>query len=700
MKRGHLGRAAAVVAAGLLAVIVFALPAHAIDAGTQLIVAVELHADGIDGISACQDKPFGEGVEDFGDSIAAALGLPLTDVAAHPGSECLSLLPHGTVTRPGPGGERIFRLDGGSLRSLADRAGYQEAFVVVCTPQLSSRTEVRTGNPPLEASGCDANGYAWNVLEPLDVDVAFRATAADLAGGLMSALSWWIALATLAGLAAVRGSTSRMVKSMPVAAGAAGVFAAAAAAYGWLFVATRSALIDALHVKAGLGTGGETALVSVGSSVAVLLALFTTRYAIRAAKRPAASAGASAPLLPGVPALPLRDVVAPYPGIVSRAGAGLLWAFVPGVSLAIAYLIFLVTPAALEIKIEGMLAVAITYAVLTPALAGATFPAVYNAQRMNQPTEAPLRDALRAAGSRVAEVWVSPVPPAAAPAGGAIMVAGRRAFVWHPLAAMPATELAGAIALRGAKRRPWAGAAGAVLVVVVMNTISIGSRVPAIVMTAAVAVVAMLGFTDRLERIRIRTADRTPESAEAHARGLLTAGRAHARLAAGGALGVLAVPMPGYAQSHWERTLRLTHRLGLQSGLSTVAVARIADEVVAADAQRTMPVLTEARGAASTTAPGVPASAAVAVLPATGTHAEDAKPMAPAKRAPAKKKAAPRKKAAAKRKSSPVKKAATRKKTVAKKKAAPPREAAAKRKAAKKSATRRAPAKRGRRPRS
>lgn len=651
MRLGLCAAAAAVVVATA------ASPAAAaIDAGSRLVVAVELHAGGNDAITACQDKPFGEGVEDFADSIAAALGLPLTQIAASPGRQCLALLPEGSVTRPGSKGERVFRVDGGSLRSLADRAGYAEAFLVVCTPRLTSRVDVRAGEQPLEASGCDANGYAWSLLEPLDVDVAYRATLMDLVGGLMSATSWWIALAVLAWLAALRGSRSGIVKRMPFAAGALGAFGAAAAAWGWMLVATRSSLLDALQVKANLGSPGQTAIVAGGAGIAALFAAFSTRHAIRAARRPQAVPAAAQPLLPGVPSLPLRDVVAPYPGIVGRAGAGLLWAFVPGVALMFAYLIFLVTPAALEIKIEGMLAVALAYALLTPALAGATYPAVFNAHRMEAESERDVRASLRETASRVHEVWVTPIPPAAAPAGGAIMIAGPRAFVWHPLAAMPAAELAGAIALRGSRRRTWAGAGGAALVTVVMNALSPGSGVPAVVMTGAVAIVAGLGFTDALERIRIHTATRSATLAEAHLRGALMAGRAHARLAAGGALGVVAVPMPGYAQAHWERTLRITHRIGLQAGLTTVDVARIADEVVAEDAHRAMPVLTDPAAAAAGATAAAPISTAVAVVPAT----EQSLPKRPPEKPAVKKQPAAKKTAVAEKKPAARKKAATR----------------------------------------
>ncbi|HEX9695429.1 MAG TPA: hypothetical protein VGB64_03845 [Actinomycetota bacterium] len=562
-----------------------AVPALAgIDAGGRLIVAIELRADTRDAVTVCQDQPFGEGVESFADTVAAALALPLTEATASPDSDCFALNLTGPMTTRGPHGERALRFDGGALSSVATQAGYAEAFLVVCTPNVTDRVEVRTGDDPIEAGGCDANGYAWPLLSPLDIDVAYRATGWDLAEGLLAAASWWIALATLMGLVVARSSRLGVLRRMPLLGGATGAIVAGAGAYGWVFVSSRSPLLDSLAMLAGIGGGGEVAIMTIGSAVAVTLTAFTARRVVRGAGRPA-PAEPSGPVLPGVPSLPLRDVVGPYAEQIRRAGAGLLWAFVPVLSFGVAYLIFLLTPAADEIKIEGMLATALAYAMLAPAFTAATLPAAYDARRLMRDEEAPLLDALRAAGSSVREIWRTPVPPAAAPAGGAALVAGRRAYVWEPLLALPADELAGGVALRGAKRRSWVAAFAGAAVVVVYGWVR-GSDVPAVVVFVPMALLTAIGFLDAIERIRVRSAARNSAAAGSRLRGLLILGRAHARLAAGAALGAVAMPMPGYAQAHWERTMRIAHRIGLDAGLSTVDVARIADEAIAADAAR------------------------------------------------------------------------------------------------------------------
>lgn len=642
------------VTVALAAAVASTLPASAsaIDAGGRLVVAIELHADRNDTVTACQDKPFGDGAEAFADTVAAALGLPLAGTSADPDDDCFGLNVSGPITTRGPGGERVWRFDAGALSSLAAQSGYAEAFLIVCTPDVTDRIEVRTGSQPIDASGCDANGYAWRLSEPLDVEIGYRATAGDLGAGLLAVASWWIALGTLMGLAVTGGARLALLRRMPLLGGAAAALIAGAAAYGWIFVASRSPLIDSMTMLAGLAGNGEVAILAGGSVLALALTALTTRRIVRGARRPRA-VEANGPVLPGVPALPLRDVVGPYASQIRRAGPALLWAFVPAASFLFAYLIFLATPASVEIKVEGMLATAVAYALLVPAMSGATLPAVYDARRLAPGDEKPVLDALRAIGSSVREVWRAPVPPAGAPVGGAAVVLGRRAFVWEPLLAMPSAELAAGIALRGAKRRAWHGAIAAAALVVVMYGWVAGGDVPTLVVLAPMALLTAIGFIDVLERIRVRSAARNPARIDQRLRGVLAVGRAHARLASGAALGLVAAAMPGYAQAHWERTLRIAHRIGVSAGLSTVEIARIADEVVAIDA---------ARG------PAAP------------------EPAAPEPPAPVPSQRAPRP-AAAKKKAAPAKK-----KTAAK--------TTAKRAPAKKTATRRAPAKRGRQPRS
>lgn len=644
----------------------------AIDAGGRLIVAIELQALRDDAVTVCQDKPFGEGVDVFADTIAAALGLPLTEASASPSADCFGLNLTGPLTTRGPRGERVLRLDGGALSSVAAEAGYPEAFVVVCTPNVTDRIDVRTGDAPTQAAGCDANGYAWSLTEPLDVEIGYRATATDLAGGLAAAASWWIAIATALGIAVTRRARLGLLRRLPLLGGAAGALFAGAAAYGWVFVASRSPLIDALAMLAGVGAGGEVAILAGGAALALALTAITARRIVRGANR-LVSVEAAGPALPGVPSLPLRDVVGPYAERIHRASPSLLWAFLPAASLTIAYLIFLATPAAVEIKVEGMLAAAVAYALLVPAMSAATLPAIYDARRLDSEREGPVLDSLREIGMRAGEVWRTPVPPAAAPVGGAVLITGRRVYVWEPLFSLAPHELAAGVALRGAKRRAWLGAfVGAALVVLLYGSTP-GGDVPTLVILAPMILLVAIGLADVVERIRIRSAARNPATVESSLRGLLSIGRAHARLASGAGLGLLAFPMPGYGQAHWERTLRMSHRIGLDAGLSTVDVARIADEVVAADA---------ARGPIAP--PPAPAPAPVMVPEPEA---------APAPRAPARARPAAKKKPSSATK--PAKKAAPAKRKPAGKPAAK-KPASAKKKAA---ATRRAPAKPARRPR-
>ncbi|HVL91002.1 MAG TPA: hypothetical protein VM841_12285, partial [Actinomycetota bacterium] len=264
----------AVVAAMLAAVvggIAAPAPASSIDAGGRLVVAVELKAMRGDAVTVCQDQPFGEGVETFADTVAAAFGLPLTGVNASPSSDCFALNLTGPLTTRGPGGARILRFDAGALSSIASEAGFGEAFLVVCTPNVTDRIQVLTGDRPARASGCDAKGYAWSLADPLEIEVAFRATGADLAEGLLAAAAWWIAFATLLGIAVVRRAQLGLLRRMPLLGGAAGALVAGAAAYGWIFVASRSPLVDALAMLAGLGSAGEVALLASGSALALAL---------------------------------------------------------------------------------------------------------------------------------------------------------------------------------------------------------------------------------------------------------------------------------------------------------------------------------------------------------------------------------------------------------------------------------------------
>lgn len=553
-------------------------PAAAIEPGQALVVAFHVRASLRDAVTVCQEQPL-DPIEaaSLGEKIAAAISLPGTDTFHKRDEPCLELRFGGPVTTRGSRMERTLRIDAAPLIELGRQLEYRDIFIVVCTPRLTDRITVRRGDAPEAAAGCETGGYRWRAGDALDVDVGVRATGSDLARGVLATASWWLALLTTVSIAAGwfgKRYHWRLLRRYPALGSGLLTLLGVAAAFGWHVIAYQSGLVHTLQFLADVGVAGEVAIVAIP-------ALLSGLSIVAAGMHVSHDAARVFPLYPEQ-ALIDSEAVPAYISMGRRAPRALMWAYAPAMAFALSFIVLWTAPANIEIKVEGMLAASIAFAIAVRVFTAGVLPAIFGAERLPRPLEEAITEDARAAGVRVSQVWSSPVPPAALPLGGAILLAGRRAIVWEPLTGLPPTQLAGGIALRGTRTRGWPLALGgsglALLTIFVTRT---GAVVPTLIVVAAVGGMCALAFIDALERIRVRTAARSGTRAEDHIRGLLAAARAHARLAAGGALTPAEVVLPGLALSTWERAIRLARRIAADAGLEPQAVDRLTHEVVA-----------------------------------------------------------------------------------------------------------------------
>ncbi len=570
-----------------IALAVVAVPARGeIKQGQQLVVAVHLRVAGNDAVTACQNEPLGKDARPFADGITTALGLTSPSLRSSPNDACVELTERGHLSSPRLRNERTFRLDAAALRTFAQTVGYRDAFLIVCTPLLSQSVHVTQGPKASPAEGCRFGGFGWSVMDPLDVEVRFRATGGDLGRGLLAATSWWVALLTLAIMASLiwgrryhwRGLRARPWLAWIVAGTAGGL-----AAYGWSQVAYQSHLVHSLQLLSGIGIPGEALLIAVPAFFSTtVVGLAAIRVGREAARIFPAGGEAIIPdpahAQPGSP-----DGVLPYWPAVPRT-KGTWWAGIPSLALIAALFIFGLTPRSPEIRIEGMLAAAIAYAFMIPVFASGLLPYAFAARRMEPEREQHIVEALRSMGSRAREVWIASLPPATFPVGGALLRAGRRVLVWEPLTAIGDEELAGAIALRSARKRGWPLALGASmssLLLLIFGRDLVD--VPPAVVLGAIAIILAVAMADIFETIRTRTAAHSGARAEHHVRGLLRAGRVTARLAAGGELGSADVQMPNVAEGIWRRTQKLAAKVADEAGLPPGSDLRLAQEILATE---------------------------------------------------------------------------------------------------------------------
>lgn len=595
-------------------------PAASRDAASQdaasrdIVVALNLRASGEDEVVACEDQPLGPDGATIGRLLVNALNLRSDSVIDAPAEgACVRIRPSTPLTRRVGSAGRGLTID---TKPIAQALRERDATItlVVCTPLLTDSLRIITGAPPAGARGCENGGYAWDAAQPLDATLVFTATGKDLRRATAAALSWVIAvivLSLLAGLYAGRRYHWRRFRQSKALTYATVTWFASLAVFGWKSVAYHSHLVHALQLRGGIGVAGEVLIVVLPAAASALAIVLTAIKISRDAVRnfPSANLDAPAavpPLAQGtvpdrfrgdIPTLPLEDSILPYPTLPARPRHLLLQiTLIPAAAFAIALALFTIQIGSTEIKIEGMLATLVAYLLAVPAFHEGLLPHVYGAVRMERNREDVIVATLVSLGSRVREIWLSPVAPAAFPYGGAVVRAGRRAILWQPLAdgdgngdgdgdgfssdALSQDEIAGAIVLRAARKRAWPSAGVEMLVTIgVASAAGTNAHIPLWVLTAPVVLVASIGLAEVVGTIRTRSACSRSGRIEALLLGSLKAARTTARLAAAGSLGLVDVQAPSHAVGVWTRSVKTADSIAAEAGLPPTVVARLVDEI-------------------------------------------------------------------------------------------------------------------------
>lgn len=601
--------------------------------GQRLIVAMELTASGSETVTACQNEDFGADAEAFKDRLSSALGFR-AELLDSGDPTCLLIEPFTRITRKGRGNERVLRLETATLSSMIDDLGYREAFLVICTPLLSQQVKVFRGDPASNAEGCKHRGFGWDLTRPVDVEVSFKASGDDIARGLVAGVSWWITLivaAVLAGSTLGRSYRLALLRARPWLAWILTGLIGGVAAYAWTIVAYQSHLIHAMQLAAGIGEAGGTALIGIPATIAAglvgIAAFRIGRDNVRAfpAEIPGSDPSAASDHGEIIPYWPPATRTHPF----TKAG------MLPTIAMGLGFLTFALTPRGDEVRIIGMLVIAMLHAIVTPLLHSGFLQYVYGAERMTPAREQPLVDVLRRMRSFSNEVWVCAVPPAAFPLGGAVLRAGRRAYVWEHAATLDDDELAAAIALHSPRKQGWLLALFGLGMALSLLIARRGeAHIPFPLLLIPALVIVTLGLIDVLERIRVRTARRTPAEAERHVYGVLRTSLMTARLTAGGELSVVGLQMPNVAEAVWQRGHSVASAIAKHAGLGNGYAESIAARMLATEA---------------TSLPDLNAPA-----PIDPEHQIDS---------PAQQKPAPAKKKTAAKKKTPAKKTATRRAT-------------------------------------
>lgn len=554
--------------------------------GQQLIVAMELTAAGSETVTACQNEDFGADAESFKDRLSSALEFR-AELLDSGDPTCLLIEPFTRITRKGRGNERVLRLETATLSSMIDDLGYREAFLVICTPLLSQQVKVFRGDPESDAEGCKHRGIGWDLTRPVDIEVSFNASSTDVTRGLMAGVSWWITLivaAALAGSTLGRRYRLALLRARPWLAWILTGLIGGVAAYAWTIVAYRSHLLHAMQLAAGIGESGGTALLGIPATIAAGL------VGIAAYRIGRDNVRLFPPVQPPLQGLDPsasfeRGAIIPYWPPTTRthpfAKAGTL----PSIATGIGFLTFALTPRGDEVRVIGMLIIAMLHAVVMPLFHSGFLQYLYGAERMTPDREKPLIDVLQRMGSSSKEVWVCAVPPAAFPLGGSVLRAGKRAYVWNHAARLGDDELAAAIALRSPRKQGWILALfGLGMALSLLIARRDEAHVPLLVLLVPALVIMTLGVIDVLERIRVRTAERTPVEAERHIYGVLRTSLMTARLAAGGELSVVELQMPNVAEAVWQRGQSIASAIAKHAGLGDDFAESIATRMLATEA--------------------------------------------------------------------------------------------------------------------
>ncbi|MHB8510998.1 MAG: hypothetical protein ACYDCC_02360 [Actinomycetota bacterium] len=560
-----------------LAFIASAPAAHAQSSGS-LVIAVLLRPAGHDAITACQDSELRDPSR-LQKLLEQAFSLDNVSGSFSSDSQCVTFHSATTITTHGLGDARSIEISFDLHDELVD--SYRSASLVVCTPLLSDTIRIFEGDKPTITNSCRFGGYRWDAMQPISFQLTFRATSNDIERGVLGSIAWLLSIACVIALA-MRGARPLFQRGS-ILGTLVILFFCGLAFDGWVQVAYYSHLLHWLQLDAQIGEAGGGALVAIPGALSALAIGYAGVLFTRRTPEPIGPIEEADRSLQRIEILHDSDTIMPFVRIPARPR--MLWVMViPPLAFFISFVMFVTYLGGAEVKIEGMIATLFVYGFAVRYVARGLLPFLHSARPIEFERMAAIVTALRELGAQGRQILVSSLAPAASPLGGAILAVGDRVTIWEPMLSLDDAELAGAIALRPTRVRGWP-ASLAFLIVTLAIAIPARSdgHIPFLAIVVPVVILVAIGLKDVISSIRVRDRVVRSPQVESYIRGMLTAARATARLAAAGSLGLFGLKAPTYAAGAWSRALRSAEAIAREANLPSSVVTHIADEIRATE---------------------------------------------------------------------------------------------------------------------